>query len=1029
MRLAKRNPRHPRHPRQARPWALVAVVLGWASAEALADGPVPPEKGAAMLSLPADLTATLFAGEPLLTSPADIDVDAAGRVWVCEVTNYRRQKDTRPDGDRILVLEDTDGDGVADKTTVFHQGRDVDSALGICVIGEGPGRKVIVSCAPEVIVFHDDDGDLVADRREVLFTNTGLPQHDHSVHAFVVGPDGRWYFNFGNTGRAVHDRNGEPVADRFGNVVNESGKPYRQGMVFRCKPDGTDFEVLGHNFRNNYEVAVDSFGRLWQSDNDDDGNQGVRINAVIEYGNYGYVDERTGASWRVHRTNLEPEVPHRHWHQNDPGVMPNLLLTGAGSPTGICFYEGTLLPERYRGGIIHCDAGPNVVRGYRVAPQGAGFEARIEPLVDGSADRWFRPSDVCVAPDGSLIVADWYDPGVGGHGMGDTQRGRIYRIAPPAAAWTVPKHDFRTVAGCVAALGSPNLCARATALERLASEPAAAAAALEGAFAAAAEPHLRARLAWAAGMLPGQAAAWIARLAADADENLRMVAIRLCRRVEGDLLGLVERFAADPSPAVRREAVIALKGVAGSRADRAWAELASRHAAGDRWGLEALGIGADGPAGLVGESGWNERLAAWLARVGDDWRSPAGREIVWRSRAAATPRMLCEIIGNPATTTNESLACLRALDFQDGAAVSAAVGDLLSRAVFDEERAGVVLPELVLRLAPEAAADAAVARQITAAAARAAGTSVFVDIARRFRLRDQAETLVALAAGDGVEDALAAAAAAAAVDLGGPGVVLATITGDGDTSVRLLEVLGIRGDKPALEILATTILDAAAPLQRRSAAVRGLARTKHGAERAVAMAERGELAGPLAETAAATLSACPWGDVRDSAAKVLTLPKARGGTSLPPVADLLKRGGDPQAGQTVFAGSGTCAKCHVVNGAGRSVGPDLSGIGAKLSPVALYESILAPSAAISHNYETWTAVTGDGRSFTGLLVSKTDDGLVIRGADGVDVSLAAGDVEELVRQPISLMPADLATALSEQELVDLVAWLVTLKPR
>jgi putative heme-binding domain-containing protein len=103
--------------------------------------------------------------------------------------------------------------------------------------------------------------------------------------------------------------------------------------------------------------------------------------------------------------------------------------------------------------------------------------------------------------------------------------------------------------------------------------------------------------------------------------------------------------------------------------------------------------------------------------------------------------------------------------------------------------------------------------------------------------------------------------------------------------------------------------------------------------------------------------------------------------------------------------------------------------GAKLSPVALYESILAPSAAISHAYETWTAVTTDGRSFSGLLISKTDDGLVIRGADGVDVSLETADIEELVRQPISLMPADLATVLSEQELVDLVAWLGTLKPR
>jgi glucose/arabinose dehydrogenase len=154
--------------------ALLAIVAG-ASAPAVAAGPVSPADAPATLALPDDLAVSLFAAEPLLTSPTDIDVDAAGRVWVCEVTNYRGKRDTRPAGDRILVLEDSDGDGVADKQTVFHQGRDVDSALGICVIGEGKGRKVIVSCAPEVLVFHDDDGDLVADRREVLFTKTGLP--------------------------------------------------------------------------------------------------------------------------------------------------------------------------------------------------------------------------------------------------------------------------------------------------------------------------------------------------------------------------------------------------------------------------------------------------------------------------------------------------------------------------------------------------------------------------------------------------------------------------------------------------------------------------------------------------------------------------------------------------------------------------------------------------------------------------------------------------------------------------------------
>jgi putative membrane-bound dehydrogenase-like protein len=988
-------------------------------------GPVEPADGPSMMKTPDDLAITLVAGEPLLSSPSDIDVDAKGRVWVCEVVNYRGKANTRAEGDRILVLEDTDGDGRADKETVFHQGRDVDSALGICVIGEGPGRRVIVSCAPDVIVFHDDDGDLKADRKEVLFSKTGMAQHDHSVHAFVVGPDGRWYFNFGNYGKAVHDRDGAPIVDRFGNVVRDSGNPYRQGMVFRCRPDGTDFEVLGHNFRNNYEVAVDSFGGLWQSDNDDDGNRGVRINFVMEFGNYGYVDERTGAGWQSPRTNMEPASPERHWHLNDPGVVPNLIQTGNGSPTGICVYEGTLLPKRFLGSLIHCDAGPNVVRAYHVSPSGSGYRAEAEVLADGSSDRWFRPSDVCVAPDGSLIVADWYDPGVGGHGMGDTKKGRIYRIAPMGSTWSVPPVDFASVSGAVAALASPNLCTRATALERLAKEPEAAAPALLKAFDGATEPRLRARLAWAAGMLPGQADAWITKLASDPDENLRSVAIRLTRRVKGDVVARAVAAADDPSPAVRREAALALRGVTGDEADRAWARLAMRHTAGDRWGVEALGIGADAVTGFKWPSPWDVRLGAWLAAVNGNWKTPAGREIVWRSRAATTPAMLCEAIAEPSTTTNESLALLRSLDFQDTVVTRDAVRRLVASFTAPEEKLRVVLPELVNRLDRGDAKDPALAERIDEVISSVADTDRFVELVGRFASKARAGELVAMASAEAMSEQTAGNAAALALDLGAETLVReAAIRGDA-ASLRLVNAIGVRGTRGTLAALKEILADARSGAEVRAAAVKALVRSPHGAKDVVAMAKAGALSGALPQVAAVAIATCPWGDVRKAAAEVLPMPKAKEG-SLPAVAELLKRAGRADRGKAVFVGAGTCAKCHVVAGEGKGVGPDLSGIGAKLSKSALYEAILAPSAAISHNFETFTAIMVDGRSVSGLLVSKSPEQVVIRAADGIDQALPAGDVEELVKQPVSLMPADLAAVMSAEELVDLVAWLETL---
>lgn len=130
----------------------------------------------------------------------------------------------------------------------------------------------------------------------------------------------------------IKDKQGEPVIDMAGNVVQANRKPYQEGMVFRCNLDGGGFETLGWNFRNNWMVTVDSFGTLWQSDNDDDGSRGTRINYVMEFGNYGFRDEMTGAEWKQDRTGMSNDIPTRHWHQNDPGVVPNLLQTGAGPP-------------------------------------------------------------------------------------------------------------------------------------------------------------------------------------------------------------------------------------------------------------------------------------------------------------------------------------------------------------------------------------------------------------------------------------------------------------------------------------------------------------------------------------------------------------------------------------------------------------------------------------------------------------------------------------------------------------------------
>lgn len=642
--------------------------------------------------VPPGLEATLFALEPMVANPADMDIDARGRVWVTEGVNYRSSFQKwgvlRPEGDRIQILEDTNGDGVADKAKTFYQDLSINTALGICVLG----NKVIVSASPYVFLLTDTNGDDVADTRELLFiTDPKQADHDHAVHAFVFGPDGRMYFNFGNAGGFLRvptpalkslPLHGKipteelmkcPIAkDIEGIEISARGQPYRQGMAFRCAMDGSKIEVLGHNFRNNYEVAPDSFGTSWQPDNDDDGNKGVRVNYVMEGGNYGYTDEMTGAGWGQKRTGWEDEIPRRHWHLNDPGVVPNLILTGAGSPTGICVYEGDLLPAPFRGQPIHCDAGPRVVRAYTSTPDGAGYKAEINNLMT-SEDNWFRPSDVCVAPDGSVYIADWNDAGVGGHYMADqkveTMTGRIYRVAPKGHRPSVPALDLNSAKGAVAALKSPNVSVRALAWQKLNALQGGAESELLKLWNDS-NPRFRARALHLLARIQGAEAKYVGLALKDGNPDIRITGLRIAKERGLDLIPLVRSLSEDSNAQVRRECALMLRHHASPEMPKLWAKLASQYRGDDRWALEALGIGAD--------KNWDACLSAYLEAKGGLWNTTSARDIIWRSRAKQTPDLLVKIINDKSTKESERARYLRSLDFLKGPEKDAALLQLLT---------------------------------------------------------------------------------------------------------------------------------------------------------------------------------------------------------------------------------------------------------------------------------------------------------------------------------------------------------------
>jgi putative membrane-bound dehydrogenase-like protein len=1002
------------------------LVLGVA-AEVRAQ--VSPDETLKSFELADGLEATVWATEPMLVNPTNIDVDSRGRVWVLEGANYRKSV-TRPEGDRIVILEDTDDDGKADTQKVFAQDPKLASPLGIAVLGD----KVYVSQSPDVWVYTiDASGDKPAGKPELWMTGFEGVNHDHGVHAFVFGPDGRLYFNAGNDGCSARSpfkwgRDGSPVVDVLGSHVPRGpqwrGAPrakgtigYDQGMAFRCNPDGSRFEVVGHNFRNNYELAVDSFGTVWQSDNDDDGNEGARINYVMEGGNFGFHNPITGHDWQRDRPAFPDQTRQEaHWHQRWPGVVPNMLNTGQGSPTGIVVYEGELLPEKFHGALIHCEPGHNIVRAYvpkRTAQvpvkkfdepdalkgpdrEGAGYTAEVVNVLKGK-DSWFRPSDVCVAPDGSLLVADWYDPGVGGHqtgdkphGQGNTLRGRIYRIAREGHKPSPPKLDLASVDGQIAALKSPNMATRFLAHRRLPGLPNAEPA-LAKVFARDPNPRNRARAMWLLART-GNGPAYVTEALKDSNVDLRVAGLRAARVAGMDIAAVANGLLTDPSPGVLREVALAMNYHPAQKAVPILVKLANVFDGEDRWYLEAIGIGATGMEDAL--------LAAW-EKDGTNKDGKAGELIRWRLKMEP-----------PAPSALEAgvqvVPGWWAVGPFDGS-----VKDPLGADFGPDAHPAAINPAATL-----SGVDGKAVKWERIA------TTAYEGPIAGLRWVD----FNAFCADRGFRTDAVIGYFATRIDspVGQPATLLIGSNDNCRVWLNGREVLNVKRGRAlrfpddSLDVTLNGGPNVLLVKLRNHLTASGLIVAVKAAQQKVAFSEAAP--GASGEVVAAINGA-------KSPAHAHEGPVTKDGSPLPPVDELAKLTGDPKAGAAVFANAGgaNCISCHEVGDRGQMLGPPLTTIGQKLSKAQLYEAILKPNAGILMGYENWVVRTKAGQTVSGLKTAETPETVTIKDAGGKYHDIPAGDVARQVKQKISLMPENLSQAMTKQELVDLVEYLATLK--
>jgi putative membrane-bound dehydrogenase-like protein len=996
----------------------VAVVLSLPSS-ALAQ--VPPEKALSTFKVSDGLEITLWAAEPMFVNPTCIDIDHKGRVWVCESVNYRNKLRNQPlrraEGDRILILEDTKGAGKADKVTVFYQAPDIIAPLGIAVAPDpdGPGCKVYVCHSPDILLFEDKDGDGKADGppKKLLSGFKGY-DHDHGVHGIIIGPDNRLYFSVGDQGVSG-------LVDKHGKKWTSNSTDCRAGTNWRCDLDGKNLELIAHNFRNQYEPCVDSFGNMFVSDNDDDGNFQTRICFVMPGGNYGYHPRGKGQT---------------HWHEEQPGVVPKILRTYFGSPTGMCVYEGTLLPKKYWGQLLHTDAGPRHLRCYHLKEKGAGYDVEQENMVE-SSDNWFRPSDVCVAPDGSVFMSDWYDPGVGGHGMGDIKQGRIYRVAPKGNKASVPAVNVKNNKGMLDALGSPNLAVRALAMAKIHSlDPREQINLLEPAAKPSTNPYLRARVLWQLAQVQVNRGLVEESLFKDAEPRYRQLALRIFKDWYGvppNVFG--DALLNDPSPAVRREALVILREFHANRAKQTILDLARKYDGKDRIYLAAVGIavGAD--------KSRRDAILADFDKEFPEWNeSVAG--LLWELRP---PQMV------PLLTT-------RLTDKKLPPAQRAQIADILSGAAdlsagsalinaLPAEASAEVRDRIVMILQEQLAGPWAQLR----ASAELSGTIDYLLKKNETRIaalsligaadRQELFTPVQEIALDGKETI--AARLAAVQTLGNfktkqateSLLTVATMKGlPVELAAEAVLSVGRQNTQQAQSSLKFLVMDEQRfVLPLRQAAVAGLSGSKAGASWLLEAHGKKQLAGDLTPDLARLLRNSPFAELKKQAQKLFPQPKGKlDPKNLPSIPALLARKGNIERGRELMAATlkneAQCLRCHTINSVGGNVGPDLSAIGSKASRENLLESILYPNRAIPDQYLGWLIETKGGLSIHGLIVEESPTHLVVRDATAKDHKIdMKRDLETRKKSPISVMPDNLILALTEEELVDLVDYMHTLK--
>ena len=965
-----------------------------------------PEMEQSQLEVAEGFEINLYAADPLLAKPIQMNFDPAGRLWIASSEVYPQIQPGQQANDKVLVIDDTNHDGVADQTTVFADGLLIPTGV---LPGDG---GVYVANSTELLHLSDSDGDGRADRERVVLSGFGTEDTHHILHTLRWGPDGRLYMN---QSIYIHSHIETPYGVRR---MNGAG-------VWAFRPEAMQLDLFTLGLVNPWGLAWNEYGATFETD----GAGGEGINYVFP----GFVGMTSPGAQRI-VSGLNPGKP---------------------KLCGLEYIGGSHLPEEWRGDLITNDFRAHRVCRYKIREAGSGFAAQeLDELVK-TRHAAFRPIDVKLGPDGALYIADWYNPIIQ-HGEVDFRdprrdhtHGRIWRITATnrdllpvlnlyaksnaellaflrseEPFWRQQAKQVLRERGRLQAGNSRGLLAREELLQDLAT------------WLGEVRPQLQANqerdlleALWVYQALDQVQPELLRALLAGSDPNVRAAATRVLShwqdRVD-ESLELLSARVIDNHPRVRLEAVRAL---ARSRDPRA-CQIALRalDLPSDRFLEYCLWLTARDlqkqwfPAfnqGQIDFDGQASHLLFALQAIETPEVAPLLLSIAgsWPANSASRTNLLETVaaLGN-----EQQLAAVydAALNSELAPATRARLLEALRRAAV--ERNAKPSGELT-RVMPALATTSP--EPVRLAAIRLAASwrlpTAFPELVKLSRDR-QAGAAFREAAIESLPDYEAEAAGvlsqlareepnkqlrSAAVRT----LVAVDLEQAVSAATQLLSEMSA-GDDP------TGVVEAF--LARRQADVAWASHLSQTSLRVPADIAR------LALRAAQTSGR----DVNELTAAFAKVGGLQEPTSLSAIdrAALLRdvrAQGDPTRGESIFRRSSlNCQKCHAIGGAGGAVGPDLASIGASAQPDYLLESLLEPNVKIKENYHSLVIVTEDGKIVTGIKLRQTEDAVILRDAEDREIQVRLDAILEQ-QDGGSLMPSGLLEGLTRTEVVDLVRFL------